>query len=292
MNKVLIVGIDSFTGKYLSNYLKKQGFDVYGTSFVDKSNAQYLCNITDKKQIENILTSIKPNYIIHLSGISYAGHKQYLDFYKINTIGTTNLLQAILDTNTTIKKIIIASSATVYGNQGVEVLDESLCPMPVEHYGVSKYAAECLAKNFMQKIPVIIARPFNYTGIGQSDIFLIPKIVKHFKDRKRFIELGNLNVAREFNSVNYVCEVYKRLLKCNASGEIVNIASGRGIKLLDIMEIMNGIAKYNIEIRINRKFIRKNEIFSLTGSTKKLFSLIGKVEQEPIKNTLKEMYES
>ncbi len=190
------------------------------------------------------------------------------------------------------QKIILASSATVYGNQGVEVLDESLCPMPANHYGASKYAMECLAKGYFQKLPIIITRPFNYTGVGQAEHFLIPKIVKHFKEKQKTIELGNLDVSREFNDVSYVCEAYKRLLECEAKSEAVNICSNKGIKLLDVIESMNNLAGYEIEVKVNPAFVRKDEIKSLTGCTNKLYAMIGTLEQKPIEETLRGILEA
>ena len=292
MNKVLIFGIDSFTGKHLSVYLKESGYEVEGTSFLKEGKSIHLCDITKKKQITSILDKVHPVYIINLSGISFSAHKNSLDFYKVNTLGTENILSSIEKLQLKPKKIILASSATVYGKQDTNILDEKLTPNPSDHYGISKYAAECIAKNFFTKLPIIITRPFNYTGIGQSDIFLIPKIVNHFKNRKKVIELGNLDVSREFNSISFVCDAYKRLLKCSSTSEVVNIASNRGIKLLDVIDSMNQIAGYKIEVKTNPKFIRKNEIKRLTGSNKKLFEMIGDIKQQPFKYTLKEMYES
>lgn len=177
MKKVLITGINSFTGKHLEKYLLKEGFEVVGTT-------SKTCDISKIEDIIKILNETKPNFIIHLAAISFVGHKNIEDFYKVNIIGTTNLLDAILKTDLKIEKILLSSSATVYGNQGLEVLDESLCPIPANHYGASKYAMECLAKNYFDKLPIIITRPFNYTGVGQAEHFLIPKIIKHFKEKK------------------------------------------------------------------------------------------------------------
>ncbi|MDP2893391.1 MAG: GDP-mannose 4,6-dehydratase, partial [Sulfurimonas sp.] len=185
-----------------------------------------------------------------------------------------------------------ASSATVYGNQGVEVLDETLCPKPTNHYGASKYAMESLARNFFEKLNIIIARPFNYTGINQEDNFLIPKIIKHFKEMKQTIELGNIDVSREFNDVGYVCEIYKKLLESPISSEVVNLSANRGIKLLDVIDMMNEMAGYNIEVKINPDFVREGEIKTLTGSCEKLFGLIGEVKQKEFKGTLRDMLEA
>lgn len=290
MKKVLITGIDSFTGVHLSSYLENSGYDVYGTSLSKSEEKKYKCDITNKEEILTVLDTIKPDFFIHLSGISFAAHGNNEDFYKVNTIGTINILDAFIELNLKPEKIIIASSATIYGNQGVEILDESMCPKPANHYGASKYAMECMAKNYFDKLNIIITRPFNYTGIGQAEHFLIPKIVKHFKEKNEVIELGNLNVSREFNDVTYVCEVYKALLECESNGEVVNICSNIGIKLLDVIDMMNKLAGYKIEVKVNPAFVRKDEIKSLTGSTKKLFTMIDRINQKEINLLLKEMY--
>jgi nucleoside-diphosphate-sugar epimerase len=290
MNKVLITGIDSFTGIHLSSYLEKSGYDVYGTSLSKSDVKKYKCDITSKNDITDVLDKVKPDYLIHLSGISFAAHGNNEDFYRVNTIGTTNILDAFLGLGQNPKKIILASSATVYGNQGLEVLDESLCPRPANHYGASKYAMECLSREYFTKLPIIITRPFNYTGAGQAEHFLIPKILKHYKENKQVIELGNLHVSREFNDVEYVCEIYKRLIECDSKGEIVNICSNNGIKLLDVIDIMNKLSGYKIKVDVNPAFIRKDEINILIGSTKKLFKLIEYIEQKDFKLILEEIY--
>ncbi len=290
--KVLITGIDSFTGIHLSKYLQMARYDVYGTSFLKESEKTYKCDITKKEDIKTVLKAVNPDFIIHLSGISYAAFEDSTEFYKVNTIGTINILDAILEMNLNPSKILIASSATVYGNQGLEVLDESLCPTPVNHYGASKYAMESMVKNYFSKLNIIVTRPFNYTGIGQAEHFLIPKIVKHFKEAKKEIELGNLHVSREFNDINFVCEIYSRFLNSTCKSEIVNICSDRGVKLLDIIDKMNLIAGYEIEVKVNPAFVRKDEIKTLTGSSKKLFELIGEVKQKTLDNTLRDMFEN
>ncbi len=290
MKKVLITGIDSFTGKHLSMFLKENSYDVYGTSLFNSSEKIFKCDITKKDDVLKVLKQVEPEYLVHLSGISFAAHGEAEDFYKVNTIGTTNILDSFVELNIKPKKIILASSATVYGNQGLEVLDESLCPKPANHYGASKYAMECLAREYFSKLPMIITRPFNYTGIGQHENFLIPKIIKHFKEKKQTIELGNLDVSREFNDVDFVCDVYKQLLECDATNEVVNICTSRGVKLLDVIEKMNKIAGYKIDVEVNPAFVRKDEIKKLVGSSDKLFGILKEVKQIDLEDTLRKMY--
>ena len=149
-----------------------------------------------------------------------------------------------------------------------------------------------MARNYFEKLNIIIARPFNYTGINQEDNFLIPKIIKHFKEMKQTIELGNIDVSREFNDVGYVCEIYKKLLESSVSSEVVNLSANRGIKLLDVIDMMNEMAGYKIKVKINPDFVREGEIKTLTGSCEKLFGLIGEVEQKEFKETLRDMLEA
>lgn len=290
--RVLITGIDSFTGKYLSNYLTQFGYDIYGTSLVHNAEKKYKCDITDKDNILDILREVNPDFIVHLSGISFVGYGSAEDFYKVNTIGSLNILEAVVALKLNPSKIIMVSSATIYGDQGLEVLDESLCPIPANHYGASKYAMENMVKNYFNQLNIIIARPFNYTGEGQAKQFLIPKIVEHFKEHKKEIELGNLYVSREFNDVTFVCEVYRKLMESNSKSTVVNIASNRGIELLDVIKMMNEIAGYKIDVKVNQAFIRKDEIKNLTGSSEKLFAMIGNIKQCTFHETLKKMYEA
>lgn len=289
--RVLITGLDSFTGRHLDRYLSNLGYHVFGTTLGSSSGERLLhCDITDAQQCEHVLTSVLPDFVIHLAGISYVGHARLDAFYQVNTLGTEYLLQAIANVTPSIKKVILASSATVYGNQGLEVLDESLCPRPANHYGISKLSMEFVASHYFGRLPIIVVRPFNYTGVGQPEHFLLPKIVSHFKQRKSSIELGNLHVAREFNDVRFACEVYAKLLVSEGNSVITNLCSGQAIRLLDIVSMMNDIANYEIEVKVNPAFVRVNEISKLVGSTERLFSLIGPIDSIDTRTTLSNMY--
>lgn len=291
-NSILIIGIDSFTGNHLKSYLEKYDFIVYGTTInPSKVDTIFKCDITKKDEIKKVLDSVRPKYVVNLAAISFVGTQNKELFYKVNVIAVENILESILEIKDyKPKKTILVSSATVYGNQDSNLLDESMTPNPVNHYGISKLAMEQIVKTFFNKIDIIITRPFNYTGVGQAENFLIPKIVSHYKDKKEYIELGNIDVFREFNDVNYVCEAYKRLLECNVKSEIVNIASNRLISLKDVIKYMDKIAGYAINVKINPKFVRENEIIRLSGSPDKLFKIVGKITQKDFIDTLKEIY--
>ncbi|MDD3342587.1 MAG: GDP-mannose 4,6-dehydratase, partial [Sulfurospirillaceae bacterium] len=241
-------------------------------------------------EIETIVHQVAPDFVIHLAGIAFVAEKNASLIYDVNVIGTGHLLEALAHLPQKPRKVILASSATVYGNQHCDILEESMMPKPVNHYGFSKLSMEHLAATYFEKLPIIITRPFNYTGVGQDEQFLIPKIIKHYKEKKASIELGNLHVAREFNDVHDVVTWYADLLTCSAQGEIVNLCSSKAISLLEIIALMNNLAGYEIKVKINPAFVRENEIKTLFGSSEKLSRMIPYHPTIAINETLKTMY--
>lgn len=293
MKKVLITGIDGFTGVYLEGLLTKAGYDVYGLVYPKSIRKTHLvCNIADLQEVVTVFSSVKPDYVIHLAGISFVPHSNVKQMYDINFFGSLNILDALLETGVSPDKIVLASSANVYGNPTVEVIDETICPVPVSHYANSKLSMEFMARNYFDRLNILITRPFNYTGVGQGVQFLIPKIVSHFKDGKKEIQLGNLDVVRDFLDVRFVTEVYQKLMECRATSEIVNICSGKGVSLLEIIDTMNRMAGYEIKTVKNPLFVRSNEVKKLIGSSRKLISLIGEQKPYPFEETLRWMFDA
>jgi nucleoside-diphosphate-sugar epimerase len=144
----------------------------------------------------------------------------------------------------------------------------------INHYGISKLAMEFIAKTYFDKLPITVTRSFHYTGVGHSEDFFIPKIVKHFIERKDTISLGNINTLREFNDVKWVCDVYHNLALCNETSEIINIASGNTISNSEVIQALKRQTLHDIKIEINSNLVRENEIMELKGDAKKLKTLI------------------
>ena len=291
--KVFITGIDGFTGKHLEKHLMEQGFQVYGSTLDETSVTNHFkCDILNEDLLFDILNKVKPNYVIHLAAISFVASKNQQNIYTVNVFGTINLLSAIEKLDYSLNKVLVASSATVYGNIEGE-LNETMCPTPVNHYGNSKLVMENMIKPYFEKLNIIITRPFNYTGVGQESHFLIPKILSHYKLGKEKIELGNIDVLREFNDVNFVIRSYTELMLSNTHSEIVNVCTGNAISIKDILASMGNIAGYTIKVSINPMFVRPNEIRVLKGSTKKMIKIVGDFTNEfDIENTLKKMHQS
>jgi nucleoside-diphosphate-sugar epimerase len=188
--------------------------------------------------------------------------------------------------------VLLASSANVYGNAVVDPITEDVPPAPANDYAVSKLAMEHAARLHAGRLPIIIVRPFNYTGVGQAPHFLLPKIVDHFRRGARRIELGNLDVARDFSDVRDVVVIYRRLIERAPPGTLVNVCSGAAYSLSDVLDLMAGIAGYRIDVTVNPAFVRANEVRRLAGDTSRLQQLVGPMERTPLAATLRWMYEA
>ncbi len=292
VGRVLLTGARGFTGVYVRDELERAGYEVIGTLArgEDVGEHEHLLDISSVHDCRRVIGEIRPTHIVHLAAISFVAHDDALAMYNVNVLGTLNLLQACVDVGCHPGKILIASSANVYGN-AAGVVDESVAPAPVNHYAASKLAMEHLVRTWFDRLPIVVTRPFNYTGRGQEARFLVPKIVSHFVQRRPVIELGNLDVARDFSDVRMVASIYRSLLSGKAAGEIVNVCSERAYTLHQVVDMVREASHHNLEIKVNRAFVRDNEVKMLIGSAAKLRQLVPDVEPIDFADTIRWMVE-
>lgn len=293
MEKIaLVTGANGFTGRYMMKALRAAGFRVFGLGHKKVgANACIPCDLTDAGAIAAVVREIRPTHVVHLAARSFVAQEEAQAFYEVNLFGSLRLLDALASLPDIPQKILLASSANVYGTPSLDVIDEDVCPAPVNHYAMSKLAMEHLAATYRDRLPLVTVRPFNYTGIGQNEKFLIPKIVTHFKQCAPVIELGNLDVSRDFSDVRDVVNAYSVLLESPEALGVFNVCSGRDISLRAVLDRMAQIAGYEIEVRVNPAFVRVNEIPRLRGSRVKLESAtMSQLDFRPFGQTLEWMY--
>lgn len=287
--RVLMTGRYGFTGHYVAEALTSGGWDVWGACSLpsdDMGPLDRVANLTDATSVAQMINDVRPDAVVHLAGIAFVGHGSVDDFYHVNLLGTRNLLEALSKGGHGKSGVVLASSANVYGNTRVSPISESTLPAPANDYAVSKLAMEYVAKLFANQFPITITRPFNYTGVGQDPKFLVPKIVSHFRQRAPKIELGNLDVARDFSDVRDVAAVYAALLDGRISGGTINICSGRAIALGDIIDMCRAITGHAIEVTVNPDFVRADEIKVLIGNPSRVEAALSGVEVHRFEDTL------
>lgn len=292
MPVALITGLHGFTGRYLADELRTAGYSIVGMGQEEGtfSDAQYFrCELNDRTEVACSVGIISPDVVVHLAAIAFAAHDNADEIYRTNIVGTRNLLEALALCPRVPRSILLASSANIYGNATVSPISEMTPPAPANDYAVSKLAMEHMAHLWVEKLPITVVRPFNYTGVGQSLLFLLPKIVDHFKRRAPVIELGNLDVIRDFSDVRLVVRCYRLLIEANHRGEAFNICSGLGHSLQDVISIMRKLSGHDLDVVVNPAFVRSNEVHKLIGSRAKLEAAIGRSESIPLQDTLQWM---
>ncbi len=287
---VLVTGAAGFTGRHFCAAARARGWAVIGLGHGDDETVR--CDLTDAASVQRALAPLELDAVVHLAGQAFVAHGDAGDLYQTNLFGTLNLLQALVTMKRPPRRTLLASSANVYGTPELEHVDESVCPAPVNHYACSKLAMEHMARTWGDRLSLVIARPFNYTGVGQDPKFLIPKIVSHVHRRAPVIELGNLDVWREFGDVRDVVSAYLDLLDCDAaSGQTVNVCTGQPLSLREVLDTVQRIAGHRIEVTVNPAFVRQNEVIRLCGNAAKLQALTGHVPTHGFEQTVQWMLE-
>lgn len=290
-HRVLVTGLHGFTGRHLQPALVALGFEVHGivapqaaSAGADIGTCVHVADVLDPKGLADVVARVQPRYVVHLAAISFVAHGDADAMYRVNIVGTRNLLQA-LAAEVRPECVLLASSANIYGNAAVDPIDESTPPLPANDYAVSKLAMEHMASLWQDKLPITLVRPFNYTGRGQESSFLIPKIVQAFRRRDATLELGNLDVERDFSDVRDVAQAYAALLRA-VPGGVVNVCSGRVHSLTDVLEVAHSLTGFRPEIRVNPRFVRANEVRRLRGDNTHLRSLVPGWRARPLTETL------
>lgn len=279
--RVLLTGGSGFTGRYVAEALAAAGHEP-----VDAEAAVSGFDLTQPDSVTTGLETARPEAVVHLAARSFVGDRDAAGFYAVNAVGTTNLLDAIVRSGRVPQRIVIASSANIYGNAVVEPITEATPPAPVNHYAASKLAMEVLVRSYADRLPVVVTRPFNYTGVGQGAHFLVPKLVSHFAQRQPFVELGNIDVVRDFSDVRMVAQAYVRLLTAQVPGGVTNLCSGIGRSLRSILEQLQQLSGHEIEVRVNPAFVRASEVHRLVGSSSTMEAALGALPYRDFRQTL------
>ena len=137
--------------------------------------------------------------------------------------------------------------------------------------------------------PIVVTRPFNYTGRLQSPNFIIPKLVNSFKAKAEFIKLGNIDVEREFNDVRAVCKTYLGLLEKGKSSKSTIFAPAYLIRFEFNSNFIFLFTSNNMIVKFDEKLARKNELTKLVGDNSKIKALFGDVPLSNIENLLRWM---
>ena len=282
----LITGASGFTGRYLQRALRSRGERVSAVGRGPEND--WRCDIADADRLAEVIRSSQPDRVIHLAGVASVTDVSSDDLQRINVAGTENLLRACALLATP-PAVALASTSNVYGIHS-GVLNETMRTEPVSDYGRSKLAMEIVAQRWADRLPILVARPFNYTGPGQSEKFLVAKIAAHFRRRASTITLGDIGVLRDFSDVSDVVDDYIALMERGVGGaEVVNFCTGSGVSVAAVIQAFSEMTGHHPEVRQSDGLMRRHEIPVLVGDPSKLVRLSGRAHRRPFAETLAAM---
>ena len=287
--RAFITGSNGFVGKWLIEHLKDCGDEIIQ---LDDS-----VDIREQERLAMALSDAEPEVIFHLAALSHVGRsfEDPITYLEVNTVGTYKLLEAARKLKNP-PRILLISSAEVYGvtgqrKNGHPLVEEDQL-LPATPYAMSKVAAEYCGIQQMHAhgLEVIIARPFNHIGPGQSEDFVVSALARRIAvaesagDDK--IAIGNLSAMRDFTDVRDVVAAY-RILSLNATpGQSYNVCSGHPTAISDIAEKLILLSGNKIELKTDEALLRAVDIPILYGSAEKMRSEFDWRPSLPLDQTL------
>lgn len=305
MKKAFITGLTGFAGKHLAKHLVENGFDVSGTylfeeslnDFKEKDNYKlHQLDLNNSEKTFSLIESEKPDYIFHLAAIS-SPRQSFVDpmsTFITNIAGELNILESVRKLDLVGAKILIISSAEVYGHVDPKDLpmDEETSFMPTNPYAVSKITQDYLALMYKltHKLNIVRVRPFNHVGPGQAPTFAISafakKIVEVEKGRESIVKIGNLTSKRDFTDVRDMVKAYLLALEKGENGQVYNLGSGKSYLMFDILNMMIKMSKVEIKTEEDPALMSPSDDPELLCDPAKFMNLTGWKAEIPIEKTL------
>lgn len=294
MEKILITGCSGFVAHHFWLYLldNKVNFEVYGMDLkAPEYETQgknlpfffYECNMLNPKSVKNVIAEVRPDYILHLASFSSVAYSwsNPIECFQNNTIIFLNLIESVRDYCVK-SRILSIGSSEEYGIVSKECipLKEDNALNPINPYAVARVSQEMLGKIFCTNygLDIIFTRSFNHLGKYQDTRFAIPQFVsklKLCKEGKCILDVGNVEVIRDYIDVRDVVEAYYKLLKLGKTGEIYNVCSGNGYSLRQIIDMIAYSLDIEVELRVDYAKVRPADNPIIIGSYQKIQNSTG-----------------
>ncbi|MCB1173138.1 MAG: GDP-mannose 4,6-dehydratase [Leptospiraceae bacterium] len=316
MKQALITGVRGFAGSWLAaellnhNY-QVQGIDISSAPVQNKAAARTLddpaelaqipvhaSRLDDIMAVEDLLAGVQGGTIFHLAGTAFVPDTWHspLQTLENNALVTVRLLEAARNTGWQ-GNFVFASSSDVYGNpdrQAMPLTEESPL-LPESPYARTKLVSEQFLPFYCSdSLQTMIARPFNHSGPGQRDVFVIPAFIKRVReaiiDRHSSIVVGDLNATRDFSDVRDVARAYRIIAEQGESGEIYNICSGHQTSIKELIDTVQAVACSQLELQVDPELLRPEGSSQRFGDSTRLQKL-GWAPQYTLRDTIEALWD-
>lgn len=303
MKKVLIFGIGGFVGYYLALEFINHGYIVYGSDIqkndgVPKEVDFYEADITNAEIVEILIKEVSPDIIINLAAISNVGTSWIIPktTVEVNVIGTLNIMEAAKKL-VNLPRILIVGSSEEYENS-CKPLDESTPLNANNPYGISKMTQEKFSQIYKERygMKIYCVRPFNHTGVGQKDSFVLPSFCRQVAEIEKsgqagVIKVGNLQAKRDFSNVKDIVRAYRMIVESDNDIEVYNVGSGVVYRLSEILDYILSLSTQKITVEVDLGRFRPIDTEVICCDNSKIKKELGWQPEYSIFDTLKEMFE-
>ncbi|MDP2269810.1 MAG: GDP-mannose 4,6-dehydratase [Archangium sp.] len=296
--RVLVTGAGGFVGPHLRRALQAAGAEVLGLGLhLHEGGIDIVADVTDATATAAAVAKVKPDAVVHLAGLSSVAEcsKDPMRAFQINASGALSVVQAVLAAKSPCR-VLLVSSGEVYGAAaGTGPMNEQVLPDPMNVYGATKRAGEIIAlQHRHQGLDVMIARPFNHIGPGQTPTFVLPSFAQQLaavhRGGKVTLEVGNLSAVRDFSHVQDIVDSYVLMLSKGKAGEIYNLGSGVGRTIESMLQLLVAQSGREVTVKVDPKRLRPVEIPTLIGDVQKLKAL-GWAPSRTVESALGEILE-
>lgn len=277
--RVLVTGAGGFAGRWMARRLAAEGCRVLGTGYGGGADLARL-DIRDGGEVRRLVAEFKPDRVVHLAGKTYLPEvlEDQVNSFRVNVLGAWHLLQAVAE-SVPDARVLLVSSCTVYGDPDPADLPlKESAPLRALHpYGVQKIGLETVGAEFRAShgLDVLVARPFNHVGPGLHPRISLARFALLIAEaeagsRDPVLPVGNLEARRDFLDVRDVVDAYARILAAASPPRLLNVASGRSVRIGDALEHLVSLARVPLTVARDPARLRPLDTPDLCGDSTKL----------------------
>lgn len=301
----LVTGAAGFAGAHLLNHLSRATPDrlIHGWSRTadrlrtSPPSVQWRSvDMLDARAVSAAIASAAPTQIYHLAGASHAGAswQQPATSLEIHVRGTHHLLEAVR-AHAPQCRVLVVSSGMIYRAQD-HAVDEEAALGPVSPYALSKLAEDQLSLHAAANdgLDVVVARPFNHTGPGQTPAFAASSFARQIADIERgttppAIAVGNLDAARDMSDVRDVVSAYAALMQSGRTGLAYNVCRGTAVTMSELLNQLLALSHTRVDLVQDPARLRPNDLPFLAGNPDRIHRDTGWVSTMPLAETLTDL---